>query len=243
MPSEEEDALAELDVKKVTLRRRTFTNGKVSSVAPALTALLAKSEELKVTAQAAFTSYVRSVFLHANKAVFDVSKLDVEDYAYSLGLPTVPRLRMVAKLQKQAGRRVSTGGGAAQAAGVPGPGAAGEAPPAVPGRDAGGGTESDYGRDAAASSDADAADAHAERASSCARASTGGPDEGEQLFAMKRKDTFEASHECAPQHESNHSGRTASAVLSNIVHAAPTPRKRPCCILCLTLIRRPRLQR
>ena len=34
---------------------------------PRLTSLMAKSDELKTTAQAAFVSYIRSVFLHANK--------------------------------------------------------------------------------------------------------------------------------------------------------------------------------
>jgi hypothetical protein len=101
--------LAALSAKKVPLKRRTFASSKVSVITPALTSLMAKNNDLKTTAQAAFVSYIRSVFLHPNKAVFDVAQLDVEDFASSLGLPTVPRVRMIQKLQKQAGRKPGCG--------------------------------------------------------------------------------------------------------------------------------------
>ena len=96
--------LEELSSKKALLKRRTFANGKVTSIAPALTALLAKVAGLKELAQAAFASYLRSVFLHHNKAIFDIAALDADAFAHSLGLPTMPRLRMVKKLQKQGAR-------------------------------------------------------------------------------------------------------------------------------------------
>ena len=102
--------LAALADKKVPLKRRSFAASKVPNITPALTALLAKSDELKVTAQAAFASYVRSVFLHPRKAIFDVSKLDLEAFAGSLGLPTMPRVRTVQKLQKQAARSAAKAG-------------------------------------------------------------------------------------------------------------------------------------
>jgi ATP-dependent RNA helicase DDX10/DBP4 len=109
MPSEEEDMLAALAEKKVPLQHRTFASKKVTPITSALTALLAKSEELKTTAQAAFASYVRSVFLNPNKSIFDISKLDLEEFAASLGLPTMPRVHMVKKLQKQTRRLVAAG--------------------------------------------------------------------------------------------------------------------------------------
>jgi hypothetical protein len=93
----------------VPLQHRTFASKKVTPITSAITALLAKSEELKTTAQAAFASYVRSVFLNPNKSIFDISKLDLEEFAGSLGLPTMPRVHMVKKLQKQTRRLVAAG--------------------------------------------------------------------------------------------------------------------------------------
>lgn len=116
LPSEEEGMLTALSVKKVPIKRRTFASHKVAAITPALTSLMAKNNDLKTTAQAAFVSYIRSIFLHPNKAVFDVAQLDVEEFASSLGLPTVPRIRMIQKLQKLASRK-SGRGGVAQAEG------------------------------------------------------------------------------------------------------------------------------
>lgn len=103
LPSEEKGMLEALRERRVPLKQRTFAAGKVTAIGDALTALLARSEDLKAVAQAAFVSYIRSVFLNPNKSIFDVSKLDVDEFASSLGLPTAPRLRMVKKLQRQSG--------------------------------------------------------------------------------------------------------------------------------------------
>ena len=45
-------------------------------------------------------SYIKSVFLMSNKAVFDVSKLDTDSYAKSLGLAVPPRVRFLQKREK-----------------------------------------------------------------------------------------------------------------------------------------------
>ena len=121
-PSEQEAMLAALQAKKVPLTRRAFASDRIKSIAPALTSLMAKSDELKATAQAAFVSYVRSIFLHPNKAVFDVAQLDLEAFADSFGLPTMPHVRMVNKLQKQAGRQAAKARGTLPAAGDGGSG-------------------------------------------------------------------------------------------------------------------------
>lgn len=101
LPSEEQGMLEALKERRVPLKQRAFAAGKVTPIGDALTALLARSEDLKAAAQAAFVSYIRSVFLNPNKTIFDVAKLDVDEFASSLGLPTAPRLRMVKKLQRQ----------------------------------------------------------------------------------------------------------------------------------------------
>lgn len=49
-------------------------------------------------AQKALVAYLRSVFLQPNKAVFDVAKLPVEDFAASMGLASVPKLRFLKKV-------------------------------------------------------------------------------------------------------------------------------------------------
>jgi ATP-dependent RNA helicase DDX10/DBP4 len=59
---------------------------------------LASDIELKESAQRAFQSYLKSIFLLKNKSVFDVFKLDTTAFAASLGLAVPPRVRF---LQKQ----------------------------------------------------------------------------------------------------------------------------------------------
>eukprot|EP00124_Ichthyophonus_hoferi_P005994 Ihof_evm1s1104 gene=Ihof_evmTU1s1104 len=50
-----------------------------------------------------FISYVRSVFLQANKEVFDVHALPLTNFALSLGLAKPPKVRFVQKAKKQFG--------------------------------------------------------------------------------------------------------------------------------------------
>jgi len=44
---------------------------------------------------------VRGIFLMANKAMFDVTKLDLEKYSKSLGLAIHPRVRFLQKHEKK----------------------------------------------------------------------------------------------------------------------------------------------
>lgn len=62
-----------------------------------LEAFLAQEKEQKERAQRCFVSYIRSVYLMKNKEVFDVFKLQVQEYAVSLGLATAPRVRFLSK--------------------------------------------------------------------------------------------------------------------------------------------------
>ena len=54
-------------------------------------------------AQRALVAYVRSVFLQPNKAVFDASALPAAEYALSLGLTSVPKLRFLKRHGPQKG--------------------------------------------------------------------------------------------------------------------------------------------
>ena len=51
-------------------------------------------------AQSAVVSYVRSVFLQPNRAVFDVASLPLPEYAAAMGLLAAPKLRF---LKRQGG--------------------------------------------------------------------------------------------------------------------------------------------
>lgn len=64
-------------------------------------------------AQRAVVSYVRSVFLQPNRAVFDVTALPLPEYSSAMGLLAAPKLRF---LKRQAGAKASVGGAAAAAA-------------------------------------------------------------------------------------------------------------------------------
>ena len=56
---------------------------------------MSKDPDLKYMAQWAFVTYLRSIHLRQDKEIFDVSKLPIEDFSVSLGLPTAPRIRFL----------------------------------------------------------------------------------------------------------------------------------------------------
>lgn len=70
---------------------------KMQNVHQKLQAFLAQEKEQKERAQRCFVSYIRSVYLMKNKEVFDVFKLQVQEYALSLGLAVAPRVRFLSK--------------------------------------------------------------------------------------------------------------------------------------------------
>ncbi|EFN51307.1 hypothetical protein CHLNCDRAFT_28229, partial [Chlorella variabilis] len=100
VPSEKEGMLAQLEEAKVPMKQLKHNPSKVQPVAPALQALLSKDGELKEVAQRALVSYLRSVFLQPNRKVFDVTQLPAAEFAYSMGLPTAPKLRFLSKAEK-----------------------------------------------------------------------------------------------------------------------------------------------
>lgn len=61
-------------------------------------AFLARDPTLKDTAQRAFVSYAKSVFLMKNKSIFNVQALDTDAFAKSLGLAVPPRIRFLQRM-------------------------------------------------------------------------------------------------------------------------------------------------
>lgn len=97
VPSEQEGMIAALREAKISLKCLKYNKEKIQQVTPALQALLSKDPQLKEIAQKALVSYLRSVFLQPNKSIFDVTKLPTTEFAMSLGLTTMPKLKMLSK--------------------------------------------------------------------------------------------------------------------------------------------------
>ncbi|XP_067011233.2 probable ATP-dependent RNA helicase DDX10 [Anabrus simplex] len=100
LPSEEEAMVKELENKKIPIKRIRINPNKLQTPQRKMEALVARDSNLKESAQRAFVSYLKSVFLMKNKDVFNVHALNTDAYSSSLGLAVPPRIRFLQKLQK-----------------------------------------------------------------------------------------------------------------------------------------------
>lgn len=98
LPSEEEGMLRQLRIHKIPIERIQVDPRKVVDMQRKIEAHLASDADLKGSAQRAFNAYLKSTYLLKDKKVFDVTKLDIDKFAHSLGLAVAPRVRF---LQKQ----------------------------------------------------------------------------------------------------------------------------------------------
>lgn len=73
---------------------------KTKIITPQIASLIAASPDLKYLAQKTFITYLKSIHLHSNKDIFDVSKLPFEAFAASLGLPGAPKVKILGKAKK-----------------------------------------------------------------------------------------------------------------------------------------------
>lgn len=78
-------------------------NQKLQEVSRLLAALLVKYPDLQGVAQRAFITYLRSIHKRRDKEIFDVSKLSIENFSASLGLPMTPRIRFTNLKTKKKG--------------------------------------------------------------------------------------------------------------------------------------------
>lgn len=62
-----------------------------------LAALLVKFPYLQYKAQRAFITYLKSIKKNKDKEIFDVTKLDIDGFSASLGLPITPKVRFLNK--------------------------------------------------------------------------------------------------------------------------------------------------
>ncbi|KAK3931418.1 putative ATP-dependent RNA helicase DDX10 [Frankliniella fusca] len=106
LPSEKDAMLQRLENRKIPIKEIKVNPEKLQNPNRKLEAFLAQSPDLKESAQRAFVSYVKSVFLMKDKKVFDVKALDTDAYARSLGLAVPPRIRFLQrKLQQEKNKK------------------------------------------------------------------------------------------------------------------------------------------
>jgi ATP-dependent RNA helicase DDX10/DBP4 len=109
-PSEEVGMLTRLAQKKVPIERINVRQKKKQSITNQLANLCFKDPQLKYLAQKAFTSYAKSIYIQKDKEIFQLSKLPLEEFATSMGLPGAPRIKFLkgddAKARKNAPRQL-----------------------------------------------------------------------------------------------------------------------------------------
>ncbi|KAH8116475.1 DEAD-domain-containing protein [Phellopilus nigrolimitatus] len=96
-PSEEEGMLSALQKKEINIAKIKIKGSKTQSIEKHLQNLAFQDPEIKYLGQRAFVSYMRSVYLHKDKTIFQVDKLPARDFATSLGLPGAPKIKFLAK--------------------------------------------------------------------------------------------------------------------------------------------------
>ncbi|KAL9283484.1 DEAD-box ATP-dependent RNA helicase 32 [Arabidopsis thaliana] len=101
-PSEEK-MIEKLQEAKVPIKLIKANNQKLQEVSRLLAALLVKYPDLQGVAQRAFITYLRSIHKRRDKEIFDVSKLSIENFSASLGLPMTPRIRFTNLKTKKKG--------------------------------------------------------------------------------------------------------------------------------------------
>jgi ATP-dependent RNA helicase DDX10/DBP4 len=93
----EKPMVGALEQRSIKLLQTNIAADKMKPIAPLLQSLCASDTELKYLAQKCFTSYMRSVYLQANKAIFKFEALPSNEYALALGLPSAPKIKFVQK--------------------------------------------------------------------------------------------------------------------------------------------------
>ncbi|KAE8713683.1 DEAD-box ATP-dependent RNA helicase 32 [Hibiscus syriacus] len=94
MPSEMK-MLEKLQAAKVPIQFIKANTKRLEPVSRLLSALLVKYPNMQQLAQRAFITYLRSIYIQKDNEIFDVTKLPIDDYSASLGLPMTPTVRFL----------------------------------------------------------------------------------------------------------------------------------------------------
>lgn len=95
----EERIIEDLKNKKIPINKILVDPSKIVTPQRKIEGLLSNNTELKQSAQRAFVSYIKSIFLMKNKHIFNCQMLDTDAYAKSLGLIVPPRIKFLHKYQ------------------------------------------------------------------------------------------------------------------------------------------------
>lgn len=99
----EEAFVDQLAAKNVPITETEANLARIQPITPTLQSLCAEDPNIKYLAQKYFISYMRSVYLQGNKAVFQLDKLPADAFALSLGLPAAPRIKLLQVSLKESG--------------------------------------------------------------------------------------------------------------------------------------------
>ncbi|KAK4781547.1 hypothetical protein SAY86_015649 [Trapa natans] len=94
MPSEMK-ILEKLNGAKIPIQVIKANTKRIQAVSELLKELLAKYPNINQLAQRAFITYLRSIHIQKDKEIFDVTKLDIDEFSVSLGLPMPPKVRFL----------------------------------------------------------------------------------------------------------------------------------------------------
>ncbi|KAJ2843334.1 ATP-dependent RNA helicase dbp4, partial [Coemansia brasiliensis] len=95
LPSEASEMTRLMEERKIPIKEISPKSNKVMTVTKQLQHFCFQDPEIKYLGQRAFVTYVRSVFLQKNKAIFKVDEMPLDEYAESLGLPGAPQIKFV----------------------------------------------------------------------------------------------------------------------------------------------------
>jgi len=104
--SEEEGMARQLEAARIPVEKIEVNPSKQQTIDRKMAALLASDKGLKESAQRAFNSYIKSVYLMKNKKVFNVNSINLSKFAESLGLATTPRVRFLERQVKNNAKQV-----------------------------------------------------------------------------------------------------------------------------------------
>ena len=96
LPSETK-MVKHLEGGKIPIKKLSINPTKTVQVSRKASALVASDPELNALAKKSFKSYIRSVSLMPDSAVFRASELQTDEFAQSLGLATTPSIRFLKK--------------------------------------------------------------------------------------------------------------------------------------------------
>ncbi|XP_053674441.1 probable ATP-dependent RNA helicase DDX10 [Anopheles nili] len=98
LPHEEKAMLESLRASRVPIKQIQVDERQLFSPLVKIQSLLAQSPDLKESAKRAFIAYIKSVALMKNRDIFQLQKLNLEEYAKSLGLTVTPRVRFLSRI-------------------------------------------------------------------------------------------------------------------------------------------------